>query len=258
MLDVLAEVEPTSPLIPKLVESLSKTVTPRGCWYTTQENAYALMAMGKVMKKQTDANFTGVVKLNGVTLGQINKEDFNFHAKDWAGKEVSISISGSGVCYFYWRADGLPSTLKVDEFDNDIQVRRRYLDEDGNPVNYTQLRQGDMVIAEISIKALSESIDNVAIIDMLPAAFEIENPRLQSRKGITWIGDKAYDPLYMDIRDDRMVLYGDFPYGKEMKCFYGLRVVSEGSFVLPPVRAEAMYAPMKASVSSSGRVEVVR
>ena len=73
------------------------------------------------------------------------------------------------------------------------------------------LRQGDMVIAEITVKALGESIDNVAIVDMLPAAFEIENPRLQSRKGITWIGDRAYHPLYMDIRDDRMVLYGNFP-----------------------------------------------
>lgn len=257
MLDVLAEVEPTSPLIPKLVESLSKAVTPRGCWYTTQENAYALMAIGKVMKKQTDANFTGVVELNGAPLSQIDKGDFNFHAKDWAGKEVTISISGGGTCYFYWRADGLPSTLKVDEYDNDIQVRRRYLDEDGNPVNYSQLRQGDMVIAEITVRALSETLDNVAVIDMLPAAFEIENPRLQSRRGITWIGDKAYNPLYMDIRDDRMVLYGNFAYGKEQKCYYGIRVVSEGSFVLPPVRAEAMYAPMKASVSSSGRIEVV-
>ncbi len=258
MLDVLSEVEPTSPLVPKLVESLSKAINPQGRWYTTQENAYALMALGKVMKKQPQANFTGTVQLNGVALGQIDNQNYNFRAKDWAGKEVTIKVNGSGVCYFYWRADGLPSTLKIDEYDNDIQVRRRYLDENGNPVNYAGLRQGDMVIAEITVKALSESIDNVAIIDMLPAAFEIENPRLQSRKGITWIGDKAYDPLYMDIRDDRMVLYGNFPYGKEMKCYYGIRVVSEGSFIVPPVRAEAMYAPMKASVASSGKVEVGR
>ncbi len=258
MLDILAEIEPTSPQIPKLVESLSKAVNPQGRWYTTQENAYALMALGKVMKKQPQANFTGTVKLNGVSIGQIDNQNFNFRAKDWGGREVTISISGSGVCYYYWRVDGLPSTLKIDEYDNDLQVRRRYLDESGNPVDYATLRQGDMVIAEITIKALSESLDNVAIVDMLPTAFEIENPRLQSRRGITWIGDKAYQPLYMDMRDDRMILYGNFLFGKEQKCYYGIRVVSEGSFIVPPVRAEAMYAPMKASVASSGKIEVKR
>jgi hypothetical protein len=258
MLEILAEVDPTSPLAPKLVESLTKDINPQGRWHTTQENAYALMALGKVMKKQGKSDYTGVIKVNGTELAQIDNQNHNFAAKDWGGKEATITITGEGTCYYYWRVDGLPSTLKIDEYDNDLQVRRRYLDENGNPADYQNFRQGDMVVAEITVKALHESLDNVAIVDMLPAGFEIENPRLQSRKGITWIGDRAYQPLYMDIRDDRMVVFGNFAENREEIFYYGIRVVSEGSFIVPPIRAEAMYAPMKASVSSSGKIVVTK
>lgn len=256
MLDILAEIDPSSPQAPKLVESLTKEMNPQGRWYTTQENAYALMALGKVMKKQPKSDYTGIVKVDGTQLGQIDNQNYNFTAKDWAGKELTISVNGIGTCYYYWRVDGLPSTLKVDEYDDDLLVRRKYLDENGNPADYQSFRQGDMVVAEITVKALNGSLDNVAIIDMLPAGFEIENPRLQSRKGIGWIGNRAYQPLYLDIRDDRMVVYGNFPDNKEETFYYGIRVVSEGTFIVPPIRGEAMYAPMKASVASSGRIVV--
>jgi hypothetical protein len=146
--------------------------------------------------------------------------------------------------------------LQIDEYDNDLQVRRRYLDRDGNPVDYGSFRQGDLLVAEITIDALTEDLDNVAIVDMLPAGFEIENPRLQSRAGIDWIGDENYKPLYMDIRDDRLVLFGHFRRNVAAKFYYGLSAVTQGKFILPPIRAEAMYAPSKASVASSGRVVV--
>lgn len=256
MLDVLNEIDPSSPNVIKLVESLTKAANSEGRWYTTQENAFALLALGKVFAKQTSSNYTGTVKVDGVTVGTLTTEDHNFRAKDWGGKNVEISITGSGTAYFFWRADGLPATQRVDEYDRDIQVRRRYLDENGNAIRYDDIRQGDMIVAEISIKALTEAVQNVAIADLLPAGFEIENPRLQSRRGIGWIGDKMYQPRYMDIRDDRMVIYGDFQLNKEEKFYYGIRVVSAGTFVVPPVRAEAMYAPMISSVASSGKVTV--
>ncbi|MGB5106531.1 MAG: alpha-2-macroglobulin family protein [Candidatus Zixiibacteriota bacterium] len=256
MLDILAEVEPNSPQAPKLVESLARAANDEGRWYTTQENAFALLALGKVFKQQGSSNYTGTVKIGGVTVGTLSPDNHNFAGKDWAGKNVEISITGTGTAYFFWRADGLPAAQKIDEYDRDIQVRRRYLDENGNAISNDNIRQGDMIVAELTIKALTESVQNVAIADLLPAGFEIENPRLQSRKGIAWIGDKMYQPQYMDIRDDRMVIYGDFQANREEKFYYGIRIVSAGKFVAPPVRAEAMYAPMISSVASSGAIEV--
>lgn len=131
------------------------------------------------------------------------------------------------------------------------------MNEEGIPVANFNFKQGDLVIGKITVKPQSEDLDNVAIIDMLPAGFEIENPRLQSRKGIDWIQDDAYSPAYLDIRDDRLILFGDFQHGREIAFYYGLRAVTQGTFILPSIRGEAMYDPEKASVSSSGEVSVL-
>jgi uncharacterized protein YfaS (alpha-2-macroglobulin family) len=258
MLDILAEVDPNNPNVPILVQSLTKSASEMGRWYTTQENAFAFLALGKILKKQSGGKYTGTASIDGKLYSKFDAQNFNFSDKNWAGKKVTIEIQGEGTCYFDWRVDGIPSKMNIDEYDNDLMVRRHYLNEQGIPIDYASFKQGDLVIAKITVKALHENLDNVAVVDMLPAGLEIENPRLQSRKGVDWIGEHAYQPMYMDIRDDRLILYGDFQFGREVTFYYGLRAVTEGTFILPPIRAEAMYAPMKASVASSGKVVVSR
>lgn len=256
MLDILAEVDPTNPKVPTLVEMLNKAAAENGRWYTTQENAFAFLALGKIMKKQASGDYTGSLSIEGEQYQKFDKANYNFDSKTWAGKKATIEIQGEGTCYFSWRAEGIPSTMQVAEFDNDLMIRRNYLNEQGIPFDYSSFKQGDLVIAKIVIKALNESLENVAIIDMLPAGLEVENPRLQSRKGIDWIGDRNYYPTYMDIRDDRIIIFGDFQHGREETFYYGLRAVTRGTFTLPSIRAEAMYNPAKASVASSGVVKV--
>ena len=256
MLDVLSEVDETNPAVPVLVEILTKAASEKGRWYTTQENAFAFLALGKILKKQSRGNYTGTLSIDGKKYEKFAMENYQFSAKDWAGKKVTISIKGEGTCYFSWCAEGIPASMNIDEYDRGLIVRRFYLNEQGIPVNNRSFKQGDLVIAKITIKSVHESLDNVAVIDMLPAGFEIENPRLQSRQGIDWISGSNYQPLYLDIRDDRLILFGNFSRGREETFYYGLRAVTRGKFHLPSVRAEAMYAPEKASVASSGIVEI--
>ena len=52
----------------------------------------------------------------------------------------------------------------------------------------------------------NNDIDNVAVTDVIPACFEIENPRLNPEREFSWIKDKA-EPDYMDIRDDRVTYF---------------------------------------------------
>jgi uncharacterized protein YfaS (alpha-2-macroglobulin family) len=131
------------------------------------------------------------------------------------------------------------------------------LTEAGIPITDNRFPHGSLVVAEITVKALTQDLDNVVIIDVLPAGFEIENPRLESRSGISWIQDQDFRPSYIDIRDDRLVFFGQFDKKKLTKFFYALRAVTKGKFVLPPVSAEAMYDPFSASVSGNGSIEVV-
>ncbi|MGB9597566.1 MAG: hypothetical protein ACPL7B_14890, partial [Candidatus Poribacteria bacterium] len=257
MLDVLAEVNPDHPLVPKLIDRLASSTSKNRCWYTTQENAFAFLALGKIFKKQPVGKYTGAISINGSNLGNFTSKDQSWTGKDWGDKEVTISVQGTGTCYYYWKAFGIQSEGQAKEFDEELTVRRRYLSYDGKPLSYEQFKQGDLIVAEISCKATAEDLDNVVIVDLLPAGFEIENPRLGSRAGVPWIKDVDYRPDYMDIRDDRMILFVHLPKQREIKFYYAVRIVNVGEFVLPAISAEAMYDPAKASVSSSGRIRVI-
>lgn len=254
ILDVLSQINPGHPGVPVLVKNLTQAADRNGHWGNTQENAWAFLALSKILQKHGNPDFTGKITLSTQPYGDFDFKGKTFQAKDWAGKSVRLSISGQGTCYYQWTAEGIPSTLQVDDYDHDLVIRRRYLNENGAAVSYQQFTQGELVIAEITIQPLFENLDQVAVIDMIPAGFEIENSRLQSRKAITWMGEDVYNPDYLDIRDDRLILFGDFQQGKNVKFYYGLRAVTIGQFILPPIRGEAMYMPAKASVSSGGRI----
>jgi len=257
MLAALADVDESHPSIPALVKSLTESGSKYNRWYTTQENAFAFLALGKILKKQISSQYKGVMTVDGRHFADFDSKDQRFKDKDWGGKEVVLTVEGDGACYYYWQASGILVHAQIEEVDKDLKVRRRYLDRDGNQLDYTNVHQGDVIVSEVKITALTENLENVVIADMLPAGFEIENPRLQSRAGVSWIGDKNYKPDYMDIRDDRLIIFGAFPRQKEQTFYYALRAVTQGDFILPPVTGEAMYAPSKSSVASSGNISVV-
>ena len=63
-----------------------------------------------------------------------------------------------------------------------------------------------------------------------------------------WFGDnkitgQQFEPDYIDIRDDRLVFYGNFKRGAEIKFYYAPRAITQGEFTLPPIAADAMYNP---------------
>src|SRR5690606_32815117 len=168
--------EPDSPQVPRLVEDLS-AMADAGQQYTTQENAFAFLALGKILRQQGPADYTGRFLLNGNQVATFDEDNHRFASPDWLGQRVALEVEGEGAGYCYWEAEGLPSTQDVDEYDHDLTVRRRFLTERGSPVtNLSNFEQGDLIIAELTFSAL-ENVENVAIVDMLPAGFEIENPR---------------------------------------------------------------------------------
>jgi alpha-2-macroglobulin len=257
MLDMLAEVNAGHPSIPTLVNNLTDAASGSGRWYTTQENSFAFLALGKVLKKQASGQYTGVLKVGGEKVADFDSTDQDFMSKDWAGKRVQLSIEGEGTASYYWTASGVETGSFIQTYDNELEVRRRFLTEAGTPATENEFKHGDLYVAEITVKPLTGDLENVAVVDVLPAGFEIENPRLESRAGIPWITDRGFKPDYMDIRDDRIIFYGKFKRNQEQKIYYALRAVTRGEFTLPPVSAEAMYDPEKSSVASNGKIRVV-
>ena len=256
MLDVLAEVNENHPSIPMLVKNLSEAASDGNRWRTTQENAFAFLALGKIMKKQTDRDYTGTLKLNGEHFADLDATETRYTDEDWDGARVQLTLEGEGNCYYYWSAFGIQRDSFIEEYERELQVQRRYFNKDGESLTGTFVH-GDLIVAEITVKALTANLENVVVVDMLPTGFEIENPRLESRAGIPWLKAQGFKPDYLDIRDDRLIFFGTFPRQRERKFYYALRAVTQGEFTLPPIAAEAMYDPTKSAVAGSMDIKVV-
>ena len=122
----------------------------------------------------------------------------------------------------------------------------------------TVIRSGKMmIIIGITLeKSYSTDIDNVVITDLLPAGFEIENPRTKEIPGMDWIKD-ASAPTALDVRDDRIHFFVD-AYNTRQVYYYAVRAVSPGQYKMGPVSADAMYNGEYHSYNGAGMIKVTQ
>jgi len=254
LLDVLTQIDPENPSAAVLANSLMEAAEA-GRWYTTQENAFALMALGKYFGGREKPDFTGAVQVDGQSY-RITTEDFKKILTDLDGNNVSISISGEGSCYYYWQSSGVPLDYAPEEYTRGIKITRRYLDGDGAEIDLQDVSLGDQLICHIRAETENDLLENVVINDMLPAGLEIENPRLKTTPNLSWLPEKSSQVTYSDIRDDRMLLFTNLKSEKPFEYYYSLRAVSAGEFSIPPSAAECMYNPVISGAGSSGTLIV--
>ena len=135
-----------------------------------------------------------------------------------------------------------------------LHISRSMLSYQGQSIK--SATQGDLVVMKLDIKG-DGYYDNVALEASLPAGLEVENPRLGRGELPGWAGqeDDLWYPDYVDIRDDRVIIFGQASYyGKN---YYILcRAVTPGKFFLPPVNGLVMYNPEYNAHTSAESFEV--
>lgn len=250
LLEVLHAVSPENPSCAVLANELTKTAN--GGWYTTQETAFGLMALGKYLSGKPNRDFDGTVYIEGDSSYSISAEEFQITRENLGGKSVQITVDGEGDCFYYWQASGIPTDPAPEEFTRGIEITREYLGRDGNPVDVGQIELGDQLVCHITAKAVDHKLRNVVINDLLPAGLEIENPRLKTSPTLSWIPKQGREIEFQDIRDDRLLLFTHLNPNRAVEFYYSLRAISAGEFKIPPVSAECMYSPAVAGASSSG------
>ncbi len=255
VLDVLSDVDPDNASIPVLIETIAEKLK-RYRYYSTQEAAFGFVALGKSLRNIKKGEYKGKVWMNEELLGSFDTKSEVFETEKGEGKKVRIKIQGQGPCFYYWYFSGIKKGSDFEEYSRDLRVNRVYFDKWGNPIVYSDIEQGDVIVARLTMTALTDNLSNVIVSDMLPAGLEIENPRLESRQTLDWIEDRPIAPDYMDIRDDRLNIFVNLRKGRKVDFYYMLRAVTCGKFVLPPVFGEAMYDPFKSSVANSGEITV--
>ena len=283
MVNAMLMVQPDHPALPILVQQLADTGKKQQ-WRSTQDCAFAVMALGRYLRqcKAQQPYDAAELLLSGNPLAATDAGK----SLAWSiatattrpttaptGREFSVRITGPSAArgHLTWIQSGVPLTAPADA-DHGLKVRRSYLDENGQPLNPTTLRSGDLVQVQITLEA-PLGLQHLVIEDLLPAGLEIENPRLNTTAAaqaparihaprLQRSGSTAEEPtlqnIRLDIRDDRLILIGDMPDAAIVKHVYLARAVTPGTFVLPPVRAECMYDLALNSLSGGGGTLIVQ
>jgi uncharacterized protein YfaS (alpha-2-macroglobulin family) len=253
MLNVLLETDPNNPNIVRYMEFLSQ-LYKRYSWYTTQEEAFTLLGFGKAARRATSTKVKG-----SVTIGskQVSYDGGNtkIPIEDFGGK-VIIALQGEGKIYYSIVQEGIRKDGKMRIEDKNLRMRRQFFDRLGNPASLDGIKQNTLLIVKLTLESDVADVENVAISDLLPAGFEIENPRLTENSQYAFTKN-ASTPVYVDIRDDRINYYANFEDEGRVKIFYYLvRAVTRGEFNYAPIVGEAMYNGDYYSASGGGKVRI--
>ncbi|MFA6233492.1 MAG: alpha-2-macroglobulin family protein, partial [Bacteroidota bacterium] len=254
MLNVLLEVDPGSKQIPDMLRWIAGRAEHM---YSTQETAFVMLALGKAARRAASSDMTVAVMVDGKKRAGYDGKSVTVSEKELGSGAVTLKASGKGEIYYYWSAEGIRKTGNVVEADAGMQVRRAWYDyRTKQSLSPNDLRQGQLVVCKISLGGEGRSVDNVVVTDIIPAGCEIENTRLRASTDLDWPVANPLNVQYMDVRDDRIILFTSLDGSGTKEYLYLMRVVNEGAFALPPIAAEAMYDPSFHSYNGSARARV--
>jgi hypothetical protein len=238
-LDALIEVDPNNGQVAEMAKHVSHRLKSEQ-YLNTQERAFSFLALGKLARMTGRSDMSAEIRVNGKKVGTLKGNDWKGNSALLKSNNVEIVTKGNGRIYYSWQAEGISSTGDYVQEDQYVKVRRQFFDRHGNLVQGNSFKQNDLVVVEITLdKAYGGTIENIVITDLLPAGFEIENPRTKEIPGMEWITN-ASNPVSLDIRDDRIHFFVDAREDRQ-KYYYAVRAVSPGQFKQGPVSADAMY-----------------
>ncbi|MEO7922450.1 MAG: MG2 domain-containing protein [Chitinophagaceae bacterium] len=255
-LNALIDVDPANAQIGTMVKHVADKLKARS-WLSTQERAFAFLALGKHARAANNSTATGEVKVNGKTIAKVDAGQWTGDMKALGGTNVEIVTKGNGRLYYFWQAEGISASGAYKEEDSYLKVRKRFYDKNGKAITTNTFKQNDLVIVGITLeRSFSTPVENVVITDLLPAGFEIENPRTKEIPGMDWIKD-AMTPTALDVRDDRIHFFVDAANNKQT-YYYAVRAVSPGNYKMGPVNADAMYNGEYHSYNGAGIIRVIQ
>ena len=210
----------------------------------------------------------------GITIG--NKTEQAPAGKTLWTREVTLAELTSGVTVQPASKATLFATLDVAGIPqkapppdaSQVDVRRSYFTTDGKPWTGSTLKEGDMLIAELTIEARMNMPDAL-VTDLLPGGLEVENLNLNGAKqwegvvidGINLdqhTGDSG-NIMHEEYRDDRYAAALKLKRGTPEHLFYLVRAVTPGRYAVPPPLVEDMYRPAVRGIGNTtpARITVV-
>jgi uncharacterized protein YfaS (alpha-2-macroglobulin family) len=234
---ILGQLDRTPSLVREISEALASDQ-----WCSTQETAYALIAMvqhASLTDPGTDISCR-------VSWGS---EEFTVSTKEKVvqrrlpvdtvnGNTLTVRNTGQGTVYLHLIVEGIPAAGQERPSQNGLALQVSYLTLDGKPLDPSRLEQGMDLAAEVTVRhtGVPPAYEEVALMYLVPSGWEIRNDRLGAALPAT---GARFD--FQDIRDDRVYTYFDLKRGESKTFRILLNASYLGHYYLPMIAAEAMY-----------------
>ncbi|WP_136465834.1 alpha-2-macroglobulin family protein [Flagellimonas onchidii] len=222
----------------ELAVSLAKNLSSQR-WYSTQETAYALLSMAKMVTqnggKSLDLTFTNNGKEVTVKTDRaIAQRDLVISS---AKEQIQVKNNQNNIIYATLAQSGkLPVGQELAQAQN-LRLSVDYVNALGNRIDVSELRQGTELQAKVTVfNSSNDYIDNLALTQIVPSGWEIVNT---SYAGTSDFNSNKTD--YIDVRDDRTNLYFDLDSKKSKTFYIALNASFLGDYYLPGLQVEAMY-----------------
>ncbi len=279
ILGALVSEDPTSDLIPKVVAGLLGNQT-RGRWDNVQENVFILLALNEYFDTFESVTPDFVAR---VWLGDLYAGEHTYQGRstdrgqtlvpmteliDAGDTDIVVAKDGAGRLYYRLGLDYAPADLELDPRDRGFVVTRTYEAVD-DPADVSRDDEGTWHIragAEVRVRVIMVADSrrtHVGLVDPLPAGLEPLNPALAVTPDISDdLADQGGGPGFggedfgfrisypwwqwyehQNLRDDRAEAFTTLLGGGTYDYTYIARATTPGTFVVPPAKAEEIYAP---------------
>lgn len=221
-------------------------------YFTTQELMWGVTGLGKWVGTPEKGLPEPELFFNGTKIEPSRERDGGSGQTAWQiagasrakGLEIKLPAGAAGKLTLVSTTEGVRPNEVLPMGGKGLSVTRRYRTSGGGTLGPDH-ELGDLVYVELELRNThGKAIENVALVDRIPAGWEIENPRLGRGSLPDWAdANGLWVPEYMDIKDDRFMVFGKLERSASVRVVYAIRAVTAGEFTVPPVSAEAMYDP---------------
>ena len=138
-------------------------------------------------------------------------------------------------------------------------IDRAYYTLEGEQVSIQEVTQNDRFVVVLSMTEANTWPARVVVTDLLPAGFQIDNPRLVGSAdvaGMGWLPEPS--AAHSEFRKDRFVVAFDRTGGasRTFTAAYVVRAVTPGVYTVPAAVVEDMYRPELSARTATGVMEV--
>ena len=189
---------------------------------------------------------------------------------------LEFSKEGPLRVYYVVNESGFDRAQPAAEINQGIEIFREFVDAKGTPV--TRVAVGQEFFVRLRLRATRrDRVPQIAVVDLMPggveAVLELQPPADTSAAGVDPAvarqrtaaaalpigvpGQSNWFPSHVDLREDRLVLYGEAT--RDVGTFvYRVRATNAGVFQTPPAFAEGMYNRTITGLSPAGKLEIVK